>query len=163
MEAQSGLLAANQMDNLWCATVSLSGPGGFLSLLWGRGKTKLPPKGVGKSSSGLSSSRGECAQVVLGDSPWRGSRWQTSFNGGVRESSPPTGPKGQVAHHSVPMCSYPQNATQWRRQVCLWSTRGGLGVIGSPNVRWGGSSGTGPWLCQLSMRPLCFWVWKDWQ
>lgn len=40
-----------------------------------------------QSLSGLSSSQGECTQVVLGDSPWRGFQWQTSFNGEVRESS----------------------------------------------------------------------------
>lgn len=31
----------------------------------------------------------------------------------------PTGAKGQVAHHSSPVRSYPQNATEWRRQICL--------------------------------------------
>lgn len=49
------------------------GLGGFMSLVRGRGR-RASPKGVGKSPSGLSSSWWECAQVVLGDSPWRGSQ-----------------------------------------------------------------------------------------
>lgn len=58
-----------------------------------------------------------------------------------------------MAHHSVPVCSYPQNATQWRRQVCLWSTRGGLGVIAIAKC-WG-DCGKGPAAPTLRQATLC--------
>lgn len=56
-------------------------------------QAKLPNR-CRQPPSCLSSSQGECTQVVLRDSPWRGSQWQTSFNGEVRESSWPAGPGG---------------------------------------------------------------------
>lgn len=102
-------------------------------------QAKLPPNRCRPSPSGLSSSRGECTQVALGDSPRRGSQWQTSFNGEVRESSWPMGPRARW-HITAALCAaIPRMRHSGVGKVCLWSERGGLGVIASPNA--GGAVG----------------------
>lgn len=85
--------------------------------LCGRRGGRRGCRGVGKSSSARSSWQHKCSSETL---PRRRPGWQTGLSAGVRQSSPASGAKGgQVAHHSDPVCSYPQNATQWRRRLCL--------------------------------------------
>lgn len=156
------VLAAAQMKNSF--DVQLCGR-------QGRGSSR----GVGKSSS--TRPRG-CTSALPRRCPngaLDGRRVWAQGSGRVPPASKAKG--GQVAHHSDPMCSYPQNATQWRRRVCLWSVRGGPGAIASPNVRCrSGFGGLGSrveiwgWaveaLATSSTKPLCFReggeVWQWW-
>lgn len=85
--------------------LQLCGSGGqrLMNPLRGRGRRSFPNR-CRQSPSALSSSRGECTQVVLRDAAWRGSQWQTSFNGEVRESSWPTGPRARW-HITASLCA----------------------------------------------------------
>lgn len=107
---------------------------------WEEEAGEASPKGVGKSPSGLSSSWGECAQVLLRDSPWRGSQRQTSFNGEVRESSWPTGPRARW-HITASLCAaIPRMRHSGVGKFASDQQGEGWGVIASPNA--GGGWGT---------------------